>query len=328
MRSLHQLFLAALVLAGSATGQGKQSAERAWAGKAQAWLAAGGSDQDALDAIGADLAEAEDSAGLRWLASKLRSSSPDSVERRSLAALVTATALAYVDREVESEMTFAGQFEPLSVLMPEVGQLFLNLVLDTPEWFPEDRRATLVPALRDLYPEGPDRSYRRELRAVAEDAELEMTTLRESLALALAQWGDRSLVQEKLAELEEQSGSGANQDELFFMRQLAQLHYELRDYRVAAETWKRVLRRSEELELPVAPADYYNGACNLCLSGDLDAAFAELDRCAKAMTDPYTDESLKLEKELFERDPDLRTLRPMPRFRALVDKMFAKDQRP
>ena len=54
----------------------------------------------------------------------------------------------------------------------------------------------------------------------------------------------------------------------------------------------------------------------------MPGAFAELERCSARMLSGEVDESLMLERELFERDPELRAVRSTKRFQKLVERTF------
>jgi hypothetical protein len=92
-------------------------------------------------------------------------------------------------------MTYAGQFDALKRLQRYVGRFLFLLLTDTPDWFPGSMRPSVIPALRDPYPESPGDDMLERVRRIAEDADLESHVLRESLGVALAQWGLTGLVE-------------------------------------------------------------------------------------------------------------------------------------
>lgn len=238
--------------------------------------------------------------------------------------LVQKVAIGFVKRAVDSEMFFAGQYDDLGVLQPYVGPFFFELVIDTPPWFHDDHRPWIVRALRDLYPKSVDDGLLRALRQIADDREFESEALREALTYALAQWGDRELLERRLQSVREQLGSGDAEDRGAALQREANLHYMARDYGKAARIQRHFLRSAEKEGLRLTPEDYYNAACSLCLSGDAEAAFAELERCVDLMRSGHVDASLQLKRTLFETDRDIAALRDSDRFRALVERAFGK----
>jgi tetratricopeptide (TPR) repeat protein len=180
----------------------------------------------------------------------------------------------------------------------------------------------VVPALRDVYPDGPDRDAVRRLREVALDVDYEAQALREALAYALAQWGQRDLVQGRIDELTENVGDGSDTDELHFVRELADVHYELREYRVAAALWQRFVDGMQALDAPVSALDWYNVACVSALAGRTDAALAAIERCAALLAVGKNDSTTAITRSMFETDPDLRSIRGTERFAAATARAF------
>jgi hypothetical protein len=240
--------------------------------------------------------------------------------------LVEQAALGFVKRAVDSEMFHAGQYDELRALQPHVGEFFFGLVIDPPDWFHDDQRPWIVAALRDVQPGKVDEARLQRLREIAEDEDSETERLREALVFALAQWGDRELVERRLAAARAGQSAGDVEDRHAALQREAAIRYMLREYAAAAGAHQRYLRSAEAAGLRITPEDYYNAACCLALAGNADAAFAELDRCVDLMQTGRVDASLMLERKLFENDRDLAALRGTPRFAALVERTFAKRQ--
>ena len=300
-----------------------------WQQEAEAWLAKP-DNEEAREEVGKAMLDAGVPA-LQWLSGKLRAAEkvgdgPDSQARRmqlrAVESLTTAVALGFVDRVQESGMFYAGQYNDLRLLKPYSGNLYLNLLLDTPDWFAEQRRVLLVPALRDLYPVSPGSTELADVREIAEHEELETWNLRLSLFCALAQWGDRELIDAHLVELKKRASKSDAEDRLGPTRELAQTYHLLRDHVTAARYFRELLRGAELTEVAVPPADYYNAACNMSLSGDLESALDELERCVKLMRSGTVDSSLMLERDLFELDPEIANVRKTERFAALLEAGF------
>jgi hypothetical protein len=243
---------------------------------------------------------------------------------RGLDAVITHVAVGYLKRESSSGMVHEGQYAALAPLQPFVGKLFLQLLLDTPDWFSADERHLLVFPLRDVYPESPGKDVCERLRAVATDGDSEPEGLRKNLAFALAQWGDRSLIDARIAQVTKDStAADLSDDRRAALRyELADIHYQLREYARAAQIHVEMLRQAETRGTDLLPTHYYNAACCLARAGAGAAALDELQRAADVMRSGRIDPSAMLQRRLFERDPDLASVRASDRFRAIFRAAF------
>ncbi len=263
--------------------------------------------------------------GFRAVAKLIRSTPETKTHaRRSLNGLLQNIAVEFLKRNVESGMVFDGQYDPIAELQPFVGRFYITLMVDTPAWFPDSDRTAVVPALRDLFPKGPDPDAIDAIREIAEDRDFEPEVLRNSLAFALAQWGHREFVQRRLKSLRSGAGDSSLEEQLPFTRDLAHTHYLLREYDQAASWWLKFLRSSERQKVTVTPDDYYNAGCSLSLAGQVGNALDELERCTGLMRSGHADESTHIDESLFKVDPDLRAVRSTKRFEKLVDRAFGK----
>lgn len=322
-----------LLLAGTVATQ-PPAAERAVAepvrSSVQAWLEQPVHIESRARAVEAILDDGRPA--LIWLGDLLREvekvapGSPAEQRRRALESLTTAVALDFIDRVQKSGMFFAGQYDDLRVLQPHVGNLYLNLLLETPDWFAEPRRTLLIPALRDLYPTSPGEGPLRDVRDIAEDEELESWDLRLGLSCALAQWGDRELIDLHIRELRKRAALIDAEDRLEIDRTLAQTYHLLRDYEAAAREYRQLLRGAEAQKIRVRPEDYYNAACSASLIGDLESALDELAKCVALMRSETVDVSLMLKRDMFERDRELDNVRKTKRFAELVAMAFPPKQ--
>ena len=242
---------------------------------------------------------------------------------QKLNGLVGAVGLGFMSEATRSRMVFAGQYEPLMPLQPFVGQFFLRLLLDTPQSFPLTSRNVVVLALRDLYPKPPSPRLAEQIAEMAKD-DLEPLNLREQLAYLLAQWGDRELVQDRIAALEKDIEGREGEDRAEAQKALADLYYNLRDYQKAADLHRAHLRSAEKSGAALTPSDYYNAACNMSLAGDLQGAVAELERALELQKSEKVDSSTHLPRAMFENDPDLRAVRATDGFKKLVEASFGK----
>ena len=286
------------------------------------WVRSDLDDRGVLDAaVEAILAAGKP--GLELVAKEIdRTRQEDRKRLMAVDSLTTSTVIGFVQKATESGMIFAGQYDDLRVLQPAAGRFLLGLVVDTPDWFPDDMRPQIVPALRDVFPTGPSPEMLDRLTEICADEEFETEALRVQLGYALAQWGRRRFVQARLEELETNAGRGQTSDELYFVRELARLHYQLRDYPRAADRWQRFLAGTRALGTDPRALDLYDAACCAALAGRADAGLDAVEACLKAVAAGRTDSTQEITREMFETDPDLRLLRSLPRFQKAVKAAF------
>jgi hypothetical protein len=223
---------------------------------------------------------------------------------------------------------FTGQYEPLRPMQPQVGGFLFGLLLDTPQWYPDSHRVRLIPALRDLQPGSPGEPLVSRIIALVENREIEPEPLRLALSCMLWQWGIKQFGQERIDLLVQQSTEGDAEDRIRVLLDLAELQYELRDYRSAAATHRSVQVMARAAHLPLKPIDWYQSACSHALVGDTERAFAALQECAALQASSAVDSSLKLERKLFDGDPEIESLRRDARFAAIVAKAFPVESAP
>ena len=262
--------------------------------------------------------------GLRLLATMLEESGAGTDKKRiqALDSMLCHVALRWFDKVEKSGMLYAGQFNDLLVLQPRVGEFYLGLLLDTPSWFPINQRGKAVPALRDLFPKGPDKESLERIEAMANNKEEEPEALRFALAYALAQWGNRKLIKSEINALETKVKSDDEEVVVMALRDLAQIYYGIRDYGIAAVMYKDFLRRAEKAGSYLVPVYYYNAACCMSLSGDRRSALDYLKRSLQLNKSDRIDSSMRLERSLFEKDPEIALVRRSKGFAELLDQAF------
>ncbi len=320
MRLLSPLLLALIPTAVVGQDQDRLLAD---ASKAmQRWIASPTEDRERMldQTIGRMMAARQ--AGLKLLAERLKASS-DPKRTDALLALIGHVGHRWLAKVEKTEMFYPGQYDDLKVLMPEIGAFYLELLLQTPEWFPYNERGKVIAPLRDLYPKGPDRVTLDRVLTMAQN-ELEPEALRVGLAQALAQWGNRKLIKVKIRALEKRSRSEDEETSILGLRELAQTYYDIRDYSVAAVTNREFISKAEAANYYLVPVHYYNAACCMCLSGDRRSALEYLRRCLVINDSPKIDSSMRLKRKLFERDPEIALVRKTKGFEAMLDRAFGK----
>lgn len=239
--------------------------------------------------------------------------------------IVCHIALRWLEKVEKSPTRFAGQYGDLLQLQPAAGEFYMQLLLNTPQWYPVNRRWVVIPALRDLYPKGPDRDTLDQFEIRAKNVADEPEHLRIGMSYALAQWGRRDLIKIKIRALEKQAESDQEELALAAKRDLAAILYGIRDYAFAAVAYRDFLRAAEAAET-VYPVNYYNAACCMCLSGDRRSALGYLEKCLAINNAANVDPSMYVKRELFDIDPEIDLVRGDRRFIEMIDNAFGKRQ--
>lgn len=312
--------LAAALVAGAVPAQ-QSSAEKV-AAAAEKWLATDHTSEELLEQTVAVLM-ADAAVGIAWLGKHLPAAlaAPGEPRSKGTQALATHSALAFLRKQTAAEVVFAGQYAPLEPLQPFVGDLFFSYLLDTPAWFPDTHRVHLVPALRDLQSTLPAAARVERLIALAED-DAEPEDLRVQIGCMLWQWGKKQFVQPQLDKLQKASADGDAEDRVRALLDLAELQYQLRDYKSAATSHRSLQSLAGPAHYELKPTDWYSAACVNALSGNVDRGIEALQKCADLQASPTVDSSHKLPRGTFEKDPEIAVLRQDPRYAAIFAKAF------
>ncbi|HEX6812606.1 MAG TPA: hypothetical protein VF384_13350 [Planctomycetota bacterium] len=322
-RRLGILFAALVATLAPATAQ-QVDAEKV-AATAEKWVSSDQTSRELLD-LTITVLLADPKLGLDWLAANLPAADKDPALPRSkgVHGLCTHGVLEFLRRQRESGVVFAGQYDDLRRLQPFVGKMLFGLLLETPAWFPNTHRSRLVPALRDIQPQLPDAATLEATIAIAENAAIEPEELRWALAAMLWQWGRKQHAQQFLDALQKASSEGDAEDRVQTMLALAQLHYELREYKASANTHRAAQAMAADAKVGLKPSAWYASACVHALLGDVERGMAALEKCASMHASPHLDASLRLKRSLFENDPEIALLRKDERFARLLEQAFGK----
>lgn len=320
-------FACSLATAQVAT-EGKPQDPPAMEKAVQAWIESDQVDEAILQrAAKAVLADAN---GLTWLGKQLAPALAAPAEKRNKGLTVIAmhVVLGFLERAKQSGMVYRGQYADLAALQPFASNLLFQLLLETPDWFPHNERGRLVPAIRDLQPERPDARRLEGVVDIVEDAERESADLRYPLSCLLWQWGRREHLIVRIDELKRESMEGDAADRVLAMRALAKLWYDVEDYTKASQTHASLTKLAAASSVPLSPTDWYWAACCHAMRGDVDQGIAALMECAKLQASESVDESHKLPRNLFERDPEIAKLRADSRFAGVLELAFPKPRTP
>ncbi len=285
-----------------------------------AWFAAGAA-PDANKPLLAALAAAPVD-GLCWLSAAHAGAADDPARRKAIEQAERDFALAFLKLQRATNITFRGQHEPLAMLQPRVGEFFFTLLLEPPDWFPTTQRIELVPALRDLQPRIPAAARVDAIVRLADDERREPEPLRRALAALLWQWDLKEQGQREIARLTAETADGAADDRLAALLALADFHNQLREHKAAAATYRAAMVLAKASKLTLKPLTWYSAACVHALAGDVERGLAAVEQCATLLASPDLDISLRLQRAMFDTDPELAALRGDPRFAAALQRAF------
>lgn len=233
-------------------------------------------------------------------------------------ALGTRVVLEFLRRQRATGMTFQGQYDALLPLQPFAGELLLDLLLETPDWYPHTHRIRLVGALRDLLPRPPAAARLDAIVRLVDDAEIEPTNLRRALAALLWQWGTKQYAQAMVVDLVEATGEGDAEERVQTTLELADFYTQLREYRQAAMAHRSAQVLARQTQVGLRPIAWYAAACVHALLGDVERGIAALEELAALQASPDLDASLRVARTMLETDPELALLRRDPRFAPLL----------
>ncbi len=295
----------------------------------QAWIASEQSSPELMErTVAAMLARRK--VGLPLLGRELTAVGDDteSPRARGVKSVATQTALAFLKEQTTSGVIYAGQYDGLQPLRPFVTTLFFGWLLETPDWYPHTHRVHLVPALRDLQTERPDEGTVEGVVAIVEDEALEPRDLRQALSCMLYQWGEKRFIQPRLDELQRQSVEGDAFERVRTLLMLADLHYQLRNYRAAAATHRTLQKVAQDGDVQLKPVDWYWAACLHSLAGQIEHGMAALRRAVELQASPDVDSSHKVERRVWETDPEIDALRQQSGFDALLERALEHSPKP
>ncbi|MCA8951380.1 MAG: hypothetical protein KDE27_17870 [Planctomycetes bacterium] len=314
---LSGLFAAALAAQGQDPTDASERMERAVA----SWI---GSDQTSPELVGAavDAVLAAGKPGFARVGALLTETADAAREpkARGVRALATQLALAFLQQQTERPLVYAGKFLPVAPLQPFVGELYFSWLLDTPDWYPDTHRVQLVAALRDLQPKRPDDRLVDRVVGVVEDEAIEPEDLRNALALMLWQWGEQKYLLPRYDRLVQESVTGTPEERVPALFELADLRYEMRDYKAASNTYRTLIDVAKQADYPLQPYTYYASACVHALSGQIDRALEAFAVCVELQESPDVDRSHKVDRVVLEEDPEIAALRADPRFPPLLER--------
>ncbi|MFK7739437.1 MAG: hypothetical protein AB8H80_03870 [Planctomycetota bacterium] len=261
-------------------------------------------------------------ADVAWTADNVDDLKP---RQKALRELGKQVVLDFLRKQRDSGMVFVGQHRELTQLQPFAGDLLFALLLDTPAWYPFTHRTQLVAPLRDLHPRAPSTGLLDAAIQLAAD-EREPLDLRYALAAMLHAWGKPRLAKQFVKELQANTADGDGEDRVGATLQLADYYNLLRDYKAAAGAHRTAQALAKSSGVLLRPVAWYSAACVHALRGDTERGMKALQKCASLLSSPDLDSSLRLERKLFELDPEIAALRAMKEFDGVLRLAFGKER--
>ena len=243
---------------------------------------------------------------------------------KGMRSLATQVALEFLRRTAKSEMTYVGQYDQLSLLQPFASKFLLGLLLETPEWYPFTFRVRLVPAIRDIQVLLPAVADVDGIVALINNPR-ESEGLRDALAAMMAQWGRTKYADTVVKRLREATMEGDGEDRIQTTLLLADYYNVLRNYKKSASAYRAAQALARGADVGLQPVTWYASACVHALSGDTQRAMDALEKCAQLHASPDLDPSLRLDRKLFENDPEIASLRQDKRFATILKLAFVDD---
>jgi len=260
---------------------------------------------------------------------RLRDTTDDAVKAR-LGALRTRVLqqglLRVIFERTQSGLTFSGQWADLAQYDPDAATLLLSIVKEA--GMPGQIREGALNAIADLHA----KALLPELAKITEDIVNE-DALIEGAGLAMAELGDRSWIDRRLAALNELVAAPATDVPRRYaaLKELARTYYRLGEHQKAIESYggaasiiegrlKTIDEERAALLRETLWLTYYNAACSACKASLADNAFAYLEKAIAAR--PSQQSARELERNIQE-DGDLRALRADPRYDQLREKIRA-----
>ena len=202
-------------------------------------------------------------------------------------------------------------------------RFLFDLLLDTPDWYPFTFRVRLVAPLRDLQLRLPASDRVDGIVELIKDKR-EPVGLRNALAAMLHQWGNKKYALRITNRLVAATAEGDAEDRVQVMLELADYRNLLRDYEGAARVHRTAQALAKTANVTLLPIAWYASACVHSLQGDVERGIEALERCVQMHESQHLDKSLRLERKLFERDPEIALLRKDARFADLVRRAFGE----
>jgi len=223
---------------------------------------------------------------------------------------------AYIEDLIASNAIFAGQYSELRKI-EGCEALVIEWIARPPQGV-GDRgrfRTACVRASRDLVDKASEELLAKLNKIAA--AGFESQDLREESAYALAQFGQREIVDAKIAEVSKALESEDPAQKAAAYQKLAEIRYNLREYAAAAEAYEGFLSLVEAGKFPIddnaRPTVLYNAACSHALAGQKEKAFGRLQNALDAWK-----KNGAIPRRLIETDMDIKSLREDEKFKALM----------
>lgn len=227
----------------------------------------------------------------------------------------------FVEYHIASNAIFEGQYTALKSLEP-THALVQKWIMNPPAKVTSAPgfRLACIRAVRDIYSDEASDELKADLLKIVQKSS-ENRGLRENAVFALAQFGDRRHADNMIKNFTGMTEKTSAAQQANGYSGLANVHYQIRDYKKAVAAHKAFLRlvESRSVRVPRGPQIYfYNAACTMALARMTDDAFTYLKKALKSGKD--------LSRRMLMEDMDMVSLRKDPRFAKLIAEYFDKSK--
>lgn len=226
--------------------------------------------------------------------------------------------IVFLEDQLSTRSLYAGQYGGLRKVKG-IEELVHQWIKKAPDGVekPIIIRRACIRAMRDLHDIEAPSEVIKTLQGIAVDVKADKR-IGDAAKYALAQFGFREFVGQLMIKFYTQVASKDSGDQAKGFNGLANVYYQIRDYKraVGAYTGYLELYESGDAQIKNPQTIYYNTACCMALGGMIDES---LDMMGKALKS-----GVGLGRRMLEEDQDIRALRKDPRFGKMLEDYFGK----
>lgn len=235
-----------------------------------------------------------------------------------------AALIAVIEEQIATRVVFATQYDALRPVTDTVLPLVTRWLDEAPEGAADGDvfRASCINVLRDLIKGDGSEALMKQLKGLAEDV-FEAQAVRRNSAFALAQFGDRSLIDAQIEQATKQTSGTNIQQQFNGWNTLADIQYNVRDYDAAVIAYRHAIDILEKANQRGALTTmYYNCACSLALGGHTDDAIGYIEK----VLEDADEAGLLRARQMLDTDMDIASLREVKRFQDLLVRYFGESK--
>lgn len=229
--------------------------------------------------------------------------------------------IAVIEDQIATQAIYAGQYKDLIPVREKATPLLSEWIIESPDRVKDDGqfRAACINVLRDLIEKDASEALAKSLLELAED-QFEDQGVRDYAMYALAQFGNRKLVDARIAAAMKQTSLPDLNQQYRGWNALCDIYYQLRSYESAVQAYRKTITLLENAPQPPAGIGsvYYNFACSLALAGQTEEALQNVEKALKAAKT----NGQPLSRRMLDTDMDIVSLRKEERFAELIAEYY------